>query len=176
VLQRTVLDPVAWDGFLMGNVVTKNRRAPQALPQCKLLYVEAHPASIALVEQLLAGRPDVLLLRAADGVLGVELARTARPEVILLNVDLPGISALQFMKLLRADPATQSTPILALSANGAADVIVKAIEAGFFQYLTTPFKAAPFMEALADALEFAARERAEENDMPLQRPLAAHSH
>jgi PAS domain S-box-containing protein len=148
------------------------KRAP-ALERTRLLYVEEHPASLGLLEQLIARRTDVLLLRAANGNLGIELARTARPEVILLNIDLPGIAAIEFMKRLRADPATQNTPILALGANAAPDAILKALEAGFFHYLTKPLKAEPFLEALGDALEFAAQERAEENDMSLRK---THSH
>ena len=148
-------------------------RAAGGAARCGLLYVEDHPASLGLVEQLIARRPDLLLLRAADVNAGLELARTARPEVILMNIDLPGIGAVQLMKLLRADPATQNTPILALSANAAPDAIVKGLEAGFFHYLTKPMQAEPFMQALDDALEFAARERAEQGDCAL---TSAHSH
>ena len=76
------------------------------------------------------------------------------------------------MKLVRADAATRHTPILALSANAAPGAMAKALEAGFFHYLIKPVQTEPFMQALGDALEFAARERAEENDMPA-RHLAA---
>jgi CheY-like chemotaxis protein len=131
--------------------------------RCKLLYVEDHAESVALVETMLAHRKDLLLLRAADASLGIKLARTQRPEAILIDVDLAGMSALEFMKVLRADPATEATPILALGANAAPKAIVKALEAGFFQYLTKPLQAAAFMEALAFALEFAAVERSEQN-------------
>ena len=148
-------------------------RPKPALKRSRLLYVEDDPASLGLLEQLIARRTDILLLRAANVNLGIELARTAGPEVILLNIDLPGIDATQFMRLLRAHPATVNTPILALSANGAPDAMVKALEAGFFHYLTKPMKTEPFLEALGNALEFAARERAEGNDMSLRR---AHSH
>lgn len=151
--------------------------AASGAPRSRLLYVEDNLASLGLVEQLIARRADVLLLHAAEVNLGIELARSGRPEVILLNIDLPGliagIGAIQFMKLLRADPATQNTPILALGADGAPDAIVKGLEAGFFHYLTKPMKAEPFMEALGDALEFAARERAEEK---FATSRAAHSH
>lgn len=141
--------------------------------RCRLLYVEDRPESVRLVEQIVARRTDVLLLCAANVNLGIELARAERPEVIFMNIDLPGISAIQLMQLLRADPATRNTPILALSASAAPDAVAKGLEAGFFHYLTQPMKAEPFMEALDDALEFAARERAEQNDLPSR---AAHSH
>ena len=142
-------------------------------PRLSLLYVEDHPASLGMVEQLVARRTDMLLLRAANVRLGIELAHTARPEVILLNIDLPGTGALQFMKLLRADPATQNTPLLALGANAAPAAIKNALEAGFFHYLTKPLEPERFTQALDDALEFAALERAEQDDRAYPR---AHSH
>jgi CheY-like chemotaxis protein len=146
------------------------RAIPKTAPRrCTLLYVEDHAESVALAEALLAGRKDLLLLRAADAKLGIELARTRRPEAILIDVDLAGMSALEFMKVLRADPATETTPILALGANAAPEAIVKALEAGFFQYLTKPLQAGAFMEALAFALEFAAVERSEHNPLSLRR-------
>ena len=126
-----------------------------------VLYVEDHADGVARVETLLAGREDLLLLHAGDAKLGIELARTARPEAILINLDLAGMSALEFMKVLRADPATEATPILALGAKAAPEAVVKALEAGFFQVLAKPLQAAPFMEALDFALEFAAVERSE---------------
>jgi PAS domain S-box-containing protein len=146
-------------------------------PRRKLLYIEDQPASVGPVEQLVARRPDLMLLHAGDVKLGFELARTARPELILLNIDVAGPSAaalgpIHFMKLVRADAATQHTPIVALSVNAAPNAMAKALEAGFFHYLIKPVQAEPFMQALGDALEFAARERAEENDMPA-RHLAA---
>jgi CheY-like chemotaxis protein len=142
------------------------RATPKTGPaRCRLLYVEDHADSVALVKTLLADRKDLLLLRAANANLAIKLARTQRPEAILIDVDLAGMSALEFMKVLRADPATEATPILALGASAAPEAIVKALEAGFFQYLTKPLQAAAFMEALAFALEFAAVERSERNPL-----------
>lgn len=142
----------------------------QAMPKtgprrCRLLYIEDHADSVMMVKTLLAGRMDLLLLHAAEANFGIELARTQRPEAILINVDLAGMSALEFMKVVRADPATEATPILALGASAAPEAVVKALEAGFFQYLTKPLRAEPFMEALAFALEFAAVERSEHNPL-----------
>ena len=146
----------------------------QAIPKTgprrsRLLYVEEHAENVALVEALLAGRKDLLLLHAADASLGIKLARAQRPEAILIDVDLAGMSALEFMKVLRADPATETTPILALGANAAPEAIVKALEAGFFHYLGKPLQAEPFREVLDFALEFAAVERSEQNLVPLHR-------
>jgi len=136
----------------------------------RVLYIEDHAESIALVERLLADREDLLLLRAADINLGMERSRSERPDVILINVDLPGPgSAAGLVRLLRADPATEAAPILALGASVAPEALVKGLEAGFFQVLTKPLQAGPFMEALAFALEFSAVERSEENPVLLRR-------
>jgi CheY-like chemotaxis protein len=142
------------------------RGIPKTGPRrCRLLYVEDHADSVMLVKGLLEGRKDLLLLHAAEANFAIELARTQRPEAILINVDLPGISALEFMAALRAGPATEAIPILALGANTSPKAIVKALEAGFFQVLTKPLQAAPFLEALDFALEFAAVERSEYNPL-----------
>ena len=147
------------------------RATPKTGPRRRrLLYIEDHAGSIALVEGLLASRKDLLLLRAADTALGIELSRTERPDVILINIDLPGPgSAASLIRLLRADPATETAPILALGASVSPEAIVKGLEAGFFQVLAKPLQAGPFMEAVAFALEFAAAERSEENPVLLRR-------
>ena len=108
-----------------------------------------------LVEKLIAQRPDIRLLAAVNGTLGIELARASRPEVILMDINLPGISGIEAMKILREDPATAHIPIVALSANAMPRDIAKGLEAGFFRYLTKPIKVKEFMDTLDVALEFA---------------------
>jgi PAS domain S-box-containing protein len=122
-------------------------------PRRTVLYVEDNPANLELVEQLILRRPDLRLLSAADGILGVEFARTYLPEVILMDINLPGISGLEAMKILRADPTTAHIPIIALSANAVPRDIEKALEAGFLDYLTKPIKVNLFMNALDVALK-----------------------
>jgi len=130
-------------------------RWPDGTPLRTLLYVEDNPANLELVEQIVARRPDLRLLSAADGNLGIEFARTYQPEVILMDINLPGISGIEAMKVLRADRLTAHIPIIALSANALARDIEKAIKAGFFDYLTKPIKVDAFMDALDLALKFA---------------------
>ncbi len=88
---------------------------PEDAPLRTLLYVEDNPANLELVEQLVARRPDLRLLSAADGNLGIEFARAYLPEAILMDINLPGISGIEAMKILHADPATAHIPIIALS-------------------------------------------------------------
>jgi len=148
-------------------------RAASGVARGTLLYVEDQSASYGLVDELVARRTDVVLRRAVDADLGIELARSTRPEAILLNIDLPGIGALQFMKRLRADPLMQDTPLLALGANAAPAAAFQALEAGFFHYLTKPLNPERFMQALDDALEFAAREKAEHDERAF---ASSHTH
>jgi CheY-like chemotaxis protein len=120
-----------------------------------LLYVEDNPANLKLVEQLIARRPDMRLLSARDGNQGIRLARAHLPEVILMDINLPGISGIEALRLLREDPVTAHIPVVALSANAMPRDIEKGLLAGFFRYLTKPIKVGEFMNTLDVALEFA---------------------
>ncbi|HTD27912.1 MAG TPA: PAS domain S-box protein [Xanthomonadaceae bacterium] len=120
-----------------------------------LLYVEDNPANLMLVEDIIARRPDIRLLSAMDGNLGVAIARVALPDVILMDINLPGISGVKALKLLAEDPVTAHIPVIALSANAMPRDITKGLEAGFFSYLTKPIKVNEFMDTLDVALMFA---------------------
>jgi len=125
-------------------------------PRRTLLYVEDNPANLMLIEQLIARRPDMCLLSARDATLGINLAREKQPEVILMDINLPGISGIEALKILRGDPATAHIPVVALSANAMPRDVEKGLQAGFFRYLTKPIKVNEFMETLEVALEYAA--------------------
>jgi len=128
---------------------------PEDMAHRTLLYVEDNPANLMLVEQIIDGHPCLRMLSAHDGKLGVELARVHLPEVILMDISLPGISGIEALKILREDPATAHIPVIAISANAIPHDIENGLEAGFFCYLTKPFKVNEFMNALDDALKFA---------------------
>jgi CheY-like chemotaxis protein len=134
-----------------------NASAPvQADEQMRtVLYVEDNPANLMLVEDLIARRPDIRLLSAKDGNRGIEIARASRPDAILMDINLPGISGITAMKILALDPATAHIPVVALSANAMPRDIEKGLEAGFFRYLTKPIKVNEFMDTLDVTLSFA---------------------
>ncbi len=136
-----------------GAAALVQRQFSSGAPLRTVLYVEDNPANLELVEQLIARRPDLRMLSAADATLGIEFARAYLPEVILMDIHLPGISGIEAMKILRADPSTAHIPIIALSANAVPRDIERALEAGFFNYLTKPIKVAQFMEVLDVALK-----------------------
>jgi PAS domain S-box-containing protein len=127
-------------------------------PLRTLLYVEDNPANLKLIEQLIARRPDMRLLTAKDGNLGIQIARASRPEVILMDINLPGIGGIEALRILREDPATARIPVVALSANAMPRDIEKGLQAGFFRYLTKPIKVNEFMHTLDETLEFARQE------------------
>lgn len=121
-----------------------------------LLHVEDNPANLMLIEDLLERRPDIAVLTATDGVRGVELARAALPDVILMDINLPGMSGIKALQILNQDPATSHIPIIALSAHAMPRDIKNGLEAGFFCYLTKPIKVNELMDTLDLALHTAA--------------------
>jgi PAS domain S-box-containing protein len=145
---------------------------PTALPQAHLhgtarmqtlLYVEDNPDNLILVEQIVARRPDIRLLSAADGLRGTELARAAQPDVILMDINLPGISGIDALKILAKDPATAHIPVVAISANAILGDIKQGLQDGFFHYLTKPIQVTEFLETLDLALAFAQTKSARAN-------------
>ena len=133
-------------------------RASTDAPLHTLLCVEDNPANLMLVEKLLERRPDIRLLVAKDGIRGIELVRAERPDVILMDINLPGISGLVALGILAEDPETANIPVIALSANAMPGDIRKGLAAGFYRYLTKPIKVEEFMDTLDSALAFANRQ------------------
>ncbi len=127
-----------------------------------VLYVEDNPANLALVDQLISRRSDLKLLTATDALQGIELARRHRPEVILMDLNLPGLSGSDAMRILHNDPATAHIPVMALTANAIPRDIETGLAAGFFRYLTKPIKFTEFMDSLDIALAHAHKNRVQE--------------
>ena len=128
-------------------------------PRNTLLYVEDNPANMKLVEQIISNYPAMRLITAVDGNAGVALARATQPDVILMDINLPGISGIEALHLLRVDPLTANIPVVALSANAMDRDVQRGLKLGFFGYLTKPIKIKEFMETLNRALEHAENAR-----------------
>jgi len=135
--------------------LVENVREQSDEPLYSLLYIEDNPANLMLVEDIIARRPDIRLLSARDGKSGIKMAHAAQPDVILMDINLPGISGLKALRILAESSATTHIPIIALSANAMPRDIEKGMEAGFFRYLTKPIKVNEFMATLDIALTFA---------------------
>jgi len=117
-----------------------------------LLYVEDNPTNLRLVQEVLGFRTDLELMTAIDGLEGLELARKHQPDIVLLDMNLPGMSGRDIQRRLREDPATAEVPVLAISANAMRNDIDAALDAGFFRYLTKPIDIAALHAALDAAL------------------------
>lgn len=126
----------------------------EAVPSHTVLHVDDNPANLELVGQLLAQRPQIRLINASHGGLGLELARAHLPAVILMDINLPDISGTETLKILRSDPATAHIPVIALSANAMPYEIESGLQAGFFRYVTKPIRVPEFLDAMDAALLF----------------------
>jgi signal transduction histidine kinase/ActR/RegA family two-component response regulator len=120
-----------------------------------LLYVEDNPANLMLVEDLISRRPDIRLLSAREGLEGIRIAQTVIPDMILMDINLPGINGIRVLELLAEGKATAHIPVVALSANAMPRDIENGLEAGFFRYLTKPIQVSEFMAMLDVTLKFA---------------------
>jgi PAS domain S-box-containing protein len=143
-------------GAHAGGAAGVGGRALTALPAKNtftVLCVEDNPANLMLVERILSRRAGISLLSAHDGVRGVEVAREALPDVVLMDVNLPGASGFEALTVLSSDPVTAHIPVIAISANAMPRDVEIGLRAGFFRYLTKPIEIEPFNDAVDAALQ-----------------------
>jgi signal transduction histidine kinase/CheY-like chemotaxis protein len=119
-----------------------------AKAQRHLLYIEDNPVNAMIIAELLAHRTDLVLHVAPDGHSGVAQARALRPDLVLLDMQLPDINGLEVMRQLQSWPETAHIPCVALSANAMPDDIQRALNAGAADYWTKPLDFRAFTTAL----------------------------
>ena len=107
-----------------------------------VLYVEDSPANMALMKEYFDGLDELDLLMAVTGEEGVDQALTHKPDLILMDINLPGISGIEALIQLRAIETTRHIPIIAISADAMSNDVRHALDAGFDKYLTKPIKLA----------------------------------
>ncbi|MDH4230121.1 MAG: response regulator [Nitrospirota bacterium] len=113
-----------------------------------ILYIEDDPANRRLVSELVGRRPDLRLLTAPDPERGIELATGERPDLVLLDIGLPGMDGFQVLRCLRDDERTRTIPIVALTGNVMPADLSRGKAEGFDGYLVKPFRIAMFYETL----------------------------
>ena len=118
-----------------------------------LLYVEDNTANLLLMRELMARQPNVRLLDARDATSGLALARSALPDVILLDTHLPGLSGIDILRILVNDPLTAAIPVVVLSASAMAGEIQAGLDAGCYRYLTKPIHVKELMHTINLALK-----------------------
>lgn len=118
-----------------------------------LLYVEDSRTNVSLVGQILKARPDIALMSAHTGEMGIELAHLHHPDIILLDINLPGMDGFDVLKRLRETEDTHEIPVLALSANDTKQNLDRGREAGFLEYIIKPLNIKQFLETIDETLE-----------------------
>jgi CheY-like chemotaxis protein len=133
------------------NVVSAAAAAANSTATKRVLYIEDNEVNRIVMEGMLAQRPHLLLETADDPLLGLAMARQQTPDLVLLDIQLPGIDGYEVLRRLRADGATASVPVAAVSANALDSDREQAARAGFDAYLTKPVDLATLL-ALVDRL------------------------
>lgn len=103
-----------------------------------VLYIEDNEFNTVLMRRILPRRQDLRLITAALPGDGIEMARAQRPDLILLDVQMPGMNGFEVLQRLRRDDATSHIPVIAVSANAMNGADSEAAAAGFAAYLTKP--------------------------------------
>ncbi|HET9622938.1 MAG TPA: PAS domain S-box protein [Kofleriaceae bacterium] len=103
-----------------------------------LLYIEDNPSNTALMRSLIDDLPRLRMLTATTAEVGLELVRARRPDLVIMDINLPGMSGIEAMRKLAASDDTRDIPVIALSAAALPRDTVHAQEAGFRRYLTKP--------------------------------------
>lgn len=131
----------------MGDVSEKMDRRPRLI-----LYIEDNPLNQRLMAGVIAKREHLSLIMSEHPVQGIELALSQKPDVILLDINLPEMSGHEVLARLRQEAATRATPVIAVSANAMPDQIATAMANGFDAYVTKPIKLNEFFAVLDEVL------------------------
>lgn len=117
-----------------------------------VVYVEDNPANIMLMEKVFAKSPTLTLHTAPDAEVGLALIRDARPDLVLMDLHLPGMSGIEALAELRKDGETAAIPVLAISADVIAENVDNAMDAGFDGYISKPFKLSEIADKISQAI------------------------
>lgn len=106
--------------------------------RCKILYVEDNPTNIRLLQQIFARYPQLDMDIAEEAFMGIFKARSLQPDLVILDINLPGMDGYEVLSVLKSDPDTRAIPVIGLSANAMPYDVERGRNAGFFDYLTKP--------------------------------------
>ena len=140
------------DAGTTAEVAVLSPLAAAGAPRWTVVYVEDNPANLAFMRELIADLPAVELLTAPTAEIGLELIRSQRPAVVIMDINLPGMSGLDAARQLQSWPETRAIPIVGLSAAALVKDTTRAREHGFHRYLTKPVKVAELLSVLEELL------------------------
>lgn len=145
--------PVAINNLMKD--VTNKKDLAGTIEKKTLLYVEDNPINLKLVECILQYRPNIKLLIAGNAEEGIEMAQIHHPDIILMDIKLPGMDGYEATKLLKSNDQTKEIPVIALSANAMQTDIERSKIAGFKYYITKPINVNKFLETVDTVLNIA---------------------
>jgi len=124
----------------------------EEIGKLKILYVEDNPANLRLMEAIFKDQIGSTLVSATTGEQGLELAKKTLPDLILLDIQLPGMDGYAVLAALRAASETHDIPVIALSADAMPNHVERGRKAGFFAYLTKPLDITALQQSIKAAL------------------------
>jgi CheY-like chemotaxis protein len=125
---------------------------PTITDKFKVLYIEDNAANFKVVEAMLRHQPNLSLFSATNGEYGLVLARRYLPELILLDIHLPGMDGFDVLKALQNQEVTRNIPVIALSADAMPIEVERGLAAGFRHYLTKPVNFQALVEAIGQVM------------------------
>ena len=145
--------PLADEGAMAAELQAANSpmAAGAATPELQvktLLYIEDNPANMSLMQHIIGRMPRIKLSTAHNAELGLEMAVSKQPDMIIMDINLPGMNGLEALEHLQQEPLTQTIPVIALSANAMPRDIERGLAAGFANYLTKPIRVNEVRDAI----------------------------
>ena len=143
--------------YVRGRAKPSQTPVPGAIPAAlssatvaafRVVYIEDNPSNIAFMEAVMDELPSVALTTVPNAEVGIEVVRDTQPHVVIMDINLPGMSGYDATRRLSEWPETQHIPVIALTAAAMLSDRKRLADAGFFRYLTKPVKVSELLEAL----------------------------
>ena len=113
----------------------------------KILYIEDNPVNMKLVESIMKDQ-SADMLKAFNGSDGIKIATSEKPDLILMDINMPGMNGYEALQILKADDATKNIPVIALTAFAMSGDSEKGLKAGFSEYITKPINIPIFIQTI----------------------------
>ncbi|WP_230370666.1 ATP-binding response regulator [Paludibacterium denitrificans] len=143
--------PICFNGEISSDVIDDKEQTKTlhtASHQYTVLSIDDNPVNLRLLTQIFSRRPNYHLVTAHSSDLGIELALAYQPNLILLDINMPGMNGHEVLRILKTQPTLKSTPIMAVTANALPSDIEKGLAAGFSDYQTKPINIHSFLQAV----------------------------
>ena len=133
--------------------VLQNKAFKPLQPRRVLLYVEDNLSNARLMEEIINHHPSLSLIHATTAEEGIELAKERGPNLVIMDISLPGMDGFEALQQLKTQPETANLPVVALTANASSEEVEKGKQAGFKRYLVKPVQVDALLEAFNELLD-----------------------